>query len=361
MQGQSSKRRARLWRWSAKHARQRLTALSECTVRRHSNVLDRAFCYLHRLSDAYATHQCSFMASACAYSAVLSLVPLLVVGVALLGYIIGNSQRALDQVVAAINAYVPVDARFVREILANTIQGRGVIGLVGLLGLLYAAHLSFLAMEPAMNIIWVVPEKRHWLHQRLVALGATLYALVLLGADLGFSALFAYLQTRPEPFFTNRFTSITERVLVALIPMGLTTLLFALLYRLLPARTVPWRSAFLGASVAALLWQITKIGFTLFLAYVHSYDRLYGSLSGLVILVVWMYYSMVILLLGAEIAADYETTTRSSVAAEARAHSGADLFTASGASVRHPEVLSVGDSLPRTADLREQHRGDTTL
>jgi membrane protein len=125
--------------------------------------------------------------------------------------------------------------------------------------------------------------------------------------------------------------------------MLITTLLFAMLYRLLPARTVPWTPALTGAVVAALLWQLTKFGFGISLLYIHSYDRLYGSLSSLVILVVWAYYTMAILLLGAEIAADYAFMRYGAPAAEARAHSGADLAAARGA----PHISESPEAGPR--------------
>lgn len=278
------------------------------------------------------------MACACAYCALLSLVPLLVVGIAALGYVVGDSERALNQVVAAINSYVPIKAEFLKETLRHVLQDRGLIGLIGLIGLLYAAHQTFLAMQPALNIIWNVSETRHWLRLRFLAGVATLYTLILLGADLAASALFTTLQNLDQSLVPERVTSFAQRMAVGLVPVLLTTLLFALLYRLLPARAASWKAAFLGAFVASALWQLTKLGFGVFLTYIHSYDRIYGSLSGLVILVVWMYYSMAILLLGAEIAADYETIRRGPRAAEARAHSGADLYAATGTSVRQAEA-----------------------
>ncbi len=363
MQEPSRKQRAGRRRWSARRVKHSFLRLADCRPEdRRRNPLLRALCYLRRLSEAYATHQCSLMACACAYCAVLSLVPLLVVGIAAYGYVIGGSQRALNEVAAAINSYVPVDTRFLKDLLSHIIADRGLIGLLGVLGLLYAAHQTFLAMMPAMNIIWAVAETRHWLHQRLTALGATLYALVLLGADMAFSGFFAYLQSRPEPFFTNHYTSILLRLAVGAMPVLLTTFLFALLYGFLPSRNIPWKAALIGAVVAALLWELTKLGFGVFLAHVHSYDRLYGSLSGLVILVVWAYYSMAILLLGAEVAADYESSRRSPAAAEARAHSGADLFVATGTAMRQAEAAEAAAERPSQTDNppMEPPSGDTT-
>ena len=292
-------------------------------------------CYVIRLSDSFSAHQCSLMACACAYIALLSVVPLLVLGIAALGFLMQSPRHALDLVVGAVGGYAPNRAFLdsTREILERIFADRRLIGLLGLGGLLFGAHQIFLAMQPAMNLIWVVPETRHWARQRLIALMATLYALLLLGVDLAASAFLVYLQNRPETVFTSHATSFFLRLGVGLVPMLVITLLLVLLYQFLPARAVPWRSAFVGAVVASLLWQATKVGFSLFLLHANSYNRLYGSLGSLVALVVWTYYSMAILLLGAEIAADHETMRRGERAAEKRAESGADLAAASGVPV----------------------------
>src|ERR1051326_423468 len=138
----------------------------------------RALCYARRLVDAFSMHQCSLMACACAYCTLLSLVPLLVIGISVLGYVLGGSEKTLHQVQIAIRGYAPHNVDFLNtlnDILAHILQDRHLIGIVGLTGLLWVAHQAFLAMQPAMNIIWGVPETRHWLRQRLVAICASFY------------------------------------------------------------------------------------------------------------------------------------------------------------------------------------------
>jgi len=339
------RRRADWRRWAAGHWQRGMQTLSECLTpwRTQTHPFHRAVCYVHRLSIAYTTHQCTLLACACAYCALLSMVPLLVVGIAAVGFFVGSSQAALNQVVAAVRSYVPINPGFLQDTLVHVLQNRGILGLFGIVGLLYGAHQTFLALEPAMNIIWSVSESRHWLRQRGVALGATFLSLLLLGADMGVTYAFASVQRSGEPVFHTHIAAFLIGVGLTLLPMLITTALFAMLYRLLPARNVPWKSALIGALVAALLWELTKYGFGLFLVYIHSYDRLYGSLSSLVILVVWAYYTMVILLLGAEIAADYAFMRRGAPAAEARAHSGADLASARGT----PHASESSDVGPR--------------
>jgi membrane protein len=314
-----------------KHHYTRLTDCEEAT--RKGQTVNRVFCYIRRLVDAYGTHQCGLMACACAYCALLSLVPLLVVGIAALGFFMGGSQRALNQVENAIRAYVPRDPEIlqsVNDILKHILADRALIGVIGMVGLLYGAHQAFLALQPAMNIIWGVAETRHWLKQRLIALLLAFYAIALMGANLAGVGFFAYLNQYYIPFVPGRVEAGLSSFLLGLLPMLILAILFATLYRVLPSYTVPWRAAFLGAGVAALFWQLTLFGFGIYLAHYHSYNRLYGPLGGLVILVVWAYYSMSILLLGAEIAADFATRRYGIRAAEARAHSGADLTVATG-------------------------------
>jgi membrane protein len=324
-------RTGRKIRWSWAQFQRSMAALADCSSHaRRRNPLQRFACYVRRISDAYGTHQCSLMACACAFCAILSLVPLLVIGISILGFVAGGSANALHEVIVAIRGYVPINPAFLRDMLAQILKDRRIIGFFGLIGLIYGAHQTFLAMQPAMNLVWVVSEDRHWLRQRAIALGATFLTIVLLGADLAASTTVALILNRNLPLLSTGATSLLLQIMLSVIPILLTTTLFTLLYRLLPARVVPVKPALIGASVAALLWQATKVGFGIFLVYSHSYDRLYGSLSSLVVLVVWTYYSMAILLLGAEIAADYESMRHGVRAAERRSHSGADLGAAHG-------------------------------
>lgn len=306
----------------------------------------RTVCYFRRLGEAYAIHQCSLMACACAYCAMLSLIPLLVVGIAALGFFLGGKDHAMEDLLKAVRGYVPRNLEFyvgVREVLKHILEQRRLLGIFGLTGLLWAAHQVFLAMQPAMNLVWNVPETRHWIKQRLIAVIASILTILLLGINIAALTLVSSLERFVIPYLPGPVEAFLYRVALNMIPLLLLMLLFAILYKALPDRTVPWKSAFVGATVAAILWQLSLLGFGSYVAHFHSYDRLYGPLGGLVILVVWCYYSMVIMLLGAEITADFETMREGRWAAEERAHSGADLAAATGTDAGHhiaPEGLS---------------------
>ena len=289
----------------------------------------RAVRYIRRLSDAYATHQCSLMACSCAYCAVLSLVPLLIVGVAILGFFLGGRENALQQTIYAIQSYVPVKFDFLHDQLMAVLENRRVIGFFGLTFLIFGAHQTFLAMQPGMNIIWVVPETRHWFKQRMIALGATFFTLTLLSADLAASALGNIRRQLQRPLAHQRGACDPAENRYGPAP---PPDYHAALRRAVPDTSQPPRSVEIGVSGrgrAALFWQLTKLGFGYYLLHSQGYAILYGSLSSIVILVVWMYYTMAIMLLGAEVAADYEFMRHGMQAAEDRSRSGADLTAAS--------------------------------
>jgi membrane protein len=95
-----------------------------------------------------------------------------------------------------------------------------------------------------------------------------------------------------------------------LLGVAINAVMYMVIYRFLPspAAKVTWKQAAVGGAVVAVLWELAKQGFAFYLRRfngAHGYDKVYGSLGGLVILILWIYYSAIILLLGAEIARLY--------------------------------------------------------
>ncbi len=266
--------------------------------------LQSAFGYLKRIANGFSQHHCSVMACACSYCALLSVVPLLAVGISLFGFVLGNQLQVVDHAVGTIRNFVPIQPVFLKETLERAVHYRGTAGLLGGIGLVYGAHQTFMVMQPAMNLVWGVRENRKWWRRRVLAVTAAVVTLALLGADVGFTAMAAF--ELHSGFLSLRLAPIS-RVAFALLPLLTTTLLFSWLYSEIPSCQVSGEAAFRGAATASVLWELTKIGFAFFVAKYAGFESIYGPLSGLVILVIWVYYSMVILLLGVEVSADFQS------------------------------------------------------
>jgi membrane protein len=193
---------------------------------------------------------------------------------------------------------------------AELTQISSIAGVIGIVSFLWSASQMFVNAVPPMNAAFCARETRSFLRIQVLALGllfgaGALFLLSLLPslapALLRRVPLFASLPD-PAPWWLTIF--------LFLLGVAINAAMYAVIYRYLPspAAKVTWRQAIVGGTVVAVLWEMAKQGFAFYLRRFNGanlYDKVYGSLGGLVILILWIYYSAVILLLGAEIARLY--------------------------------------------------------
>ncbi|MEO7715746.1 MAG: YihY/virulence factor BrkB family protein [Capsulimonas sp.] len=251
------------------------------------------------------------MAAGLAFFLVLAFVPLLLVGVAAIGYyfnLIHSTQDAVQQIQHLLTTQIlpgkagnevsslMEQANITEKVKTITVT-RGISGIIGLLGLIWASMQIFLSGAMAMNAAWSVQETRNWFQQRAIALGLLLATGVLLVLSIVATAYGSWL-THHVPGFGVGTTILTEvgAVIVATGMYGMT-------YKFLPSAHVTWRSALVGGVVAAVAWEIAKKGLAVYL--LHPNTSMYGNLANLMIFVLWVYYSMMILLIGCEVSAQY--------------------------------------------------------
>lgn len=261
----------------------------------------RIWRYGKRIADAYQRHNGPMMAAALAFYGVLSLVPLLTLGLTLLALFLGDSNGAHEQLRRRIFDIFPISGSIVYEAILSIQRQSGLLGILSLIGLLFTASTLFANLEAALNVIWEVRNARAWLHLRLRAVAVTLLTLLLLSLSIGTSVLITYALKMPQLFGSiGPWHQIPGHLLSALF----SVLMFTLVYRLIPACPVAYRHALRGGAAAGIVWEAAKLLFTLYLSNFGAYDRVYGSLGGIVILLVYCYYSAKILLMGAEMTAD---------------------------------------------------------
>jgi membrane protein len=153
-------------------------------------------------------------------------------------------------------------------------------------------------VEREINLIWGIRRARP-LARRLVvyALGATV-GQVLVGASIWATTSILTESLAAMPL-QERFTDL----LFELVPIAFSTLALALMYRIVPARPVPWRHAFTGGVVAALAFEAAKHGFAFYLTRTPTYHLVYGALAALPVFLIWVYLCWLIVLAGAAITA----------------------------------------------------------
>jgi membrane protein len=245
------------------------------------------------------------MAAAIAFYGLLSLVPLLSLGIWILALFLGSSAEALPRMQESLKEILPGSGGLIYETLLAIKRDSGLAGLIGIGGLILSASAIFTNMELAFNNMWRVEKMRPWWRQRLVALGTTAVALSLMVVSIGITSAMTWVQNQRIPGLdlTAGEIPFVWRLLGNLLPLAFTILAFAVVYKIVPNCEISWRSSLLGALFAGILWEAAKYVFAHYAANYANFGKVYGSLGVVVSLMFWSYYTACILFLGGEIAA----------------------------------------------------------
>src|ERR671925_714277 len=248
---------------------------------------------------------CLRLAASLAYYTALSLAPLLLLIVGLTGMVLGREQVA-SQLAAQLESLMgPAGRELVNSILTTSSPKGGTWAtVVGLLTLVIGATAVFGELQATMNLIWEVrpaPTGGVWagiwalLKERLFSLALVLALAFLLLVSLVISAALA----SAAALFQGPEQALLSRLLELLVSLLVLTFLFALLYKYVPDAAIGWRDVWPGGLLTAVLFTLgkTAIGFYLGRASVGS---AYGAAGSMVVLLVWVYYSALILFFGSE-------------------------------------------------------------
>ena len=242
----------------------------------------------------------SHMAAGVAYYAILSLFPLLIGLIAIFGLIV-----PADTVIDFFDKNLPGLADAITDNIDNIKGWRATFGIVGLLALLWSASAMFGAITRAVNRAWDVHEDRPFyvrkLHDIILALGTGLLFLLSLGA----SSIFSIFHELDLPF-ANAASDIGARIFAVV----LSFTVFMIVYKFTPNTKTYWKYIWPGAVLAAVLFEFGKTIFVLYLDRFANYDSVYGSLGSVIVVLVWIYISALILILGAEFSSEFERVRR---------------------------------------------------
>ena len=246
------------------------------------------------------------MGAAIAYYTVFSLAPILVMVIAIAGLAFGQ-QAAEGALFGELSNLVgPESAAAVQAILksANGTRSGIFATALGIGTLIMAATAVLGELQSALNLIWKAPPSGglgvwHLVKSRLVSLSVILVIGFLLLVSLVISTALAAFSDYLDWILPGLATIL--HIVHMTFSFGFTTVLFAMIFKILPDNPVEWREVWLGAAVAALLFTIGKHLISLYIGS-SNIASTYGAAGALIIILVWVYYSVQILLFGAELA-----------------------------------------------------------
>jgi membrane protein len=252
--------------------------------------------------------QVPLLSAGIAFYGLLSLFPLVIAGVSIYG-LVADADTVRSQIENLTKLLSPETAKLVGTQLVQVTQGaNGALGFATVLGILIAlwsASSGMKALITGVNLAYDETETRKFAKLRGLAILFTLGAMALMGVAL--ATIVGY-----PPIADNLPTVL--RWLVAIIRFavlgGLLVVALAVLYRFAPDRDQPkWSWVSWGSVVATLLWVLATIGFAVYANFFGNYNKTYGALAGVIILMFWLFLSAFVVLVGAELNTEMELQT----------------------------------------------------
>lgn len=245
-----------------------------------------------------------------AYYTVFSMGPLLIVIISLCGMFLGK-EAVEGKIYAQLAGFVGADtAAQLQEIIKNaSLAGKSkVAAIIGGITLLIGSTTVFAEIQDSINGIWGLKPKpkRGWvkmLQNRFLSFSVIISLGFLLLVSLGVTAIIDGFSDR----LSNRFPQVAIVVFYiinVLITLGVTTLIFGVIFKVLPDATIKWKDVIAGAVATSLLFMLGKLGISFYISK-SNVGSTYGTAGSLVILLLWVYYSSLILYFGAEFTKAY--------------------------------------------------------
>ncbi len=252
----------------------------------------------------FGKHNCSIMAAGMSFFGMMSLVPLTLLGVSMLGYIL-DSEDAQRFVSNLLMENFPASAAGILNQI-NTIitaPGRALVNGLSLLGLAWSGMRFFNILQRVLNTIWVGATQRRFLRGRVAALTTFIVSGLLFWASFVLTSVMVAARKLNISISGRTLVdlSLLWRALEWLTPLFTSMVILLLVYHFIPHVKVSLKSASIGAACATVFLQLASWGFSLVMVRFDVYGRIYGPLASFIIFMSWLYLSMTIVLLGAEL------------------------------------------------------------
>lgn len=250
------------------------------------------------------------MSGSLAYYTVFSMAPLLVMIISLCGIFLGR-EAVEGKIVGQLAGFVGTDtAEQLQQIIKNaSLAGKSTMAaVIGGITLIIGATTVFAEIQDSINTIWGLKPKpkRGWLkmiQNRLLSFSVIISLGFLLLVSLGVTAIIDGFSERLRAHFPD-VTVVVFYIVNVVVTLLVTTLIFAVIFKVLPDAKIKWKDVMAGAIATSLLFMLGKFGISFYISK-SNVGSTYGTAGSLVVLLLWVYYSSIILYLGAEFTKAY--------------------------------------------------------
>jgi membrane protein len=257
------------------------------------------------------------LGAALSYYTVFSLAPILILVIAVAGVFLGR-EAAQGKIVSQLADLIGAESAATMQaaIVKSSEHNAGIIAsVIGLVTLLVGASGVMIELQGALNTVWKVMPKpglgiKHFLRSRLLSLGLVVTLGFLLLVSLVMSTALEAVVHWVGGFVAR--WAVLGYVINYGVSLGVIALFFALMFKVLPDAKVAWKDVWIGALLTSVLFHVGKFAIALYIGRA-SVASTYGAAGSLAVLLVWIYYSSQIVLLGAEFTRAYANRFGASV------------------------------------------------
>ncbi len=261
---------------------------------------------VRRTLEAAYEDNVAFLASALAFSLLLTIAPFTIFVLGVLGHVLERRVSTRDlNLHDLIAQFLPQGADFsqIEFLLSDVVANRGRLTLLGAILFLWFSTRLFGGLRAALNEVFDTEESRPWPLAKLLDLGMVVATGTLLAANAWVSVLGA--RTELE---LGGLTGWAFRLGIGLATLAFSTALFFVVFKLMPSRPIPWPTALVASLFTALAFEAAKRLFALYFSRFVTLDRLASdaNLVAFFLFLLWVYYTCYVFLLGGEVAETYD-------------------------------------------------------
>jgi membrane protein len=256
---------------------------------------------LKEAATSWVDHKDARLGAALAYYSIFSVGPLILIAIAVAGLLFGQ-EAVRGEVSAEMQSLLGNSgAQAVQSMLADAGRPReGIFATVfGVATLLFAAIGVVVQLKDALNTVWGVETKKGGAWQFIRTYLVSLAGVLSLGFLLLVSLLVSTLLAAGSKYLAPYLPEVLLQVVTSVISLALVAVLFAMMFKWLPDAEVAWRDVWAGAAVTAVLFEVGKFLIGLYIGK-QGLESTFGAAASLVVLLIWVYYSAQIVLMGAE-------------------------------------------------------------
>lgn len=262
---------------------------------------------LWRTYRRFVANQGTVYAAAVSYYALFSLFPLLIFLVTVFGFVIrdpADQQRVTNLITAQIPAEVNLRRQVQQMVASIATTNSGLLGVVALIGAAWTASGMFGAMRRALNRTFGVPAARSYIHGRLLDLASVVAVTALILLSTALTAGLGIIRAIAANRFNSVLLNLAWGVVYFCLPFATSFSVFLLMYRMVPNLRLKIRDLWVSALAAAVGFEAAKGGISLYVARFGQFNRIYGTLGGIVAFMLFVFLVVNIIIFSAGIASE---------------------------------------------------------